>query len=156
MTETQAMQPFDWNLYSNFSRIGNVIAFCMKFKRRIRDHAKQTKAFKQIKYCFDFFHMENFQNVSTLVETSKEISKNLNVAKLSNFIEQDVSIRVKGRLKVSWVLWRENEVKLPNKFSSAMGQLKSPITTPAERRNVKKVISTYHRNKCQRRIGLQT
>ena len=45
--------------------------------------------------------MENFQNVSMLVKTSKEISKNLNVAKLSYFIEQDVSIRGKGRVKVS-------------------------------------------------------
>ena len=45
--------------------------------------------------------MESFPNVSKSIASSKEISKTLNIAKLSPFIEDDGAIRVKGRLKHS-------------------------------------------------------
>ena len=44
---------------------------------------------------------ESFQNVSKSIANSKEISKTMNIAKLSHFIEEDGAIRMKGRLKHS-------------------------------------------------------
>ena len=50
---------------------------------------------------FRFVQNESFPNVSKSIANSKEISKTLNIAKLSPFIEKDGKIRVKGRLKHS-------------------------------------------------------
>ena len=50
---------------------------------------------------FRFVQNESFPNVSKSIANSKEISKALNTAKLSPFIEEDGTIRVKGRLKHS-------------------------------------------------------
>ena len=50
---------------------------------------------------FRFVQTKNFPNVSKSITNSKEISKTLNIAKLSPFIEEDETIRVKGQLKHS-------------------------------------------------------
>ena len=50
---------------------------------------------------FRFAQIERFPNVSKSIANSKEISKTLTIAKLSPFMEEDGTIRVKGRLKHS-------------------------------------------------------
>ena len=50
---------------------------------------------------FRFVQTESFPNVSKSIANSKQISKTLNIAKLSPLIEEDGKIRAKGRLKLS-------------------------------------------------------
>ena len=50
---------------------------------------------------FRFVQTESFPNVSKSIANSKQISKTLNIAKLSPLIEEDGKIRAKGRLKHS-------------------------------------------------------
>ena len=53
------------------------------------------------KILFLFVQNEGLPIVSKSITNSKEISKTLNIAKLSPFIEEDGKIRLKGCLKLS-------------------------------------------------------
>ena len=100
-TETILDQLFDWRGYSTFNRIRNFIAYCLRFRTKQRGPIKSDKIHQAEQILFVFVRNESFPNVSKSIAISKEISKSLNIAKLSTFIEQDGTIRVKGRLKLS-------------------------------------------------------
>ena len=71
----------------------------------VQDEAEGTTKEDEIhqaeQILFRFVQTESFPIVSKSIAKSKEISKTLKIAKLSPFIEQDGTIRVKGRLKHS-------------------------------------------------------
>ena len=100
-TETKLDQIFDWRRYSFFNRIRNFIAYCMRFKAKQKGPLKADEIHQAEQILFRFVQNESFPNVSKSIANSKEISKTLNIAKLSPFIEEDGTIRVKGRLKHS-------------------------------------------------------
>ena len=100
-TETQVEQTFDWNRYSSFNKIRNFIAYCMRFKTKEKGPLKAEEIHQAEQILFRFVQAETFPNVSKSITNSKEISKTLNIAKLSTFSEEDGRIRVKGRLKHS-------------------------------------------------------
>ena len=67
-----------------------------------KDPWKQMKFTKQSKYCFDWFKPKASRiSKPKSILNSKEISKTLNIAKLSTFIEEDGTNWVKGRLQHS-------------------------------------------------------
>ena len=100
-TETKFDQLFDWRRYSTFNRIRNFIAYCMRFKTKQRGPLKADELHQAEQILFRFVQNESFPNVLKTIANSKGISKKLNIAKLSPFIEEDGTIRVKGRLKHS-------------------------------------------------------
>ena len=100
-TENKIAQLFDSRRYSTFNRIINFIAYCMSFKRKQRDTLKTDEIHQAEQILFRFVQTESFPNVSKSIANSKEISKTLNIVKLSPFVEEDGIIRVKGRLKHS-------------------------------------------------------
>ena len=100
-TENKLDQLFDWRRYSTFSRIRNFIAYCMRFKTKQRGTLKENEIYQAEQILFRFFQTESFLTVLKSIANSKEISKTLNIAKWSPFIEEDGTIRVKGRLKHS-------------------------------------------------------
>ena len=71
------------------------------FKTQQRGTLKADEIHQAEQILFRFVQNESFPNVSKSIANSKEISKTLNIAKLSPFIEEDGKIRVKGRLKHS-------------------------------------------------------
>ena len=98
-TETKLDQIFDWRRYSSFNRIRNFIAYCMSFKTKQKGPLKADEIHQAEQILFRFVQNESFPNVSKSIANSKEISKTLNIAKLSPFIEEDGTVRVKSRLK---------------------------------------------------------
>ena len=100
-TETKLEQLFDWRRYSTFNRISNFIAYCMRFKTKQKGTVKTDEIHQAEQILFQFVQNESFLNVSKSIANSKEISETLNIAKLSPFVEEDITIRVKGRLKHS-------------------------------------------------------
>ena len=100
-TETKLDQIFDWRRYSPFNRSRNFIAYCMRFKTKQKGTLKADEIHQAEQILFRFVQNESFPNVSKSIANSEEISKTLNIAKLSPFIEEDGTIRVKGRLKHS-------------------------------------------------------
>ena len=100
-TETKLDQIFDWRRYSSFNRIRNFIAYCMRFRTKQKGILKADEIHHAERILFRFVQNESFTNSSKSIANSKEISKTLNTAKLSLFIEEDGTIRVKGRLKHS-------------------------------------------------------
>ena len=100
-TETKLDQLFDWRRYSTFNRIRNFIAYCMRFKTKQKGTLKADEIHQAEQILFRFVQNESFPNVSKSIANSKEISKTLNIAKLSPFIEEDGTTRLKGRLKHS-------------------------------------------------------
>ena len=156
MTETQAMQPFDWDLYSNFSRIWNVIAFCMKFKTKNKRPRKADESFQADQLLFWFFPHGNFPecfDVGKNQQGNLEKLERCQIVKLHrarciNSSERSIECFMSS-------MARERS-QVAEKILFCNGATHVPITTPGERRKPKKVISTYHRNKCQRRVGLQT
>ena len=90
---------FDWRRYSTFNRIRNFIAYCMQFKTKHRGTLKADEIHEAEQILFPF--VQSFPNVSKSIANSREISKTLNIAKLSTVIEEDGTIRVKDRLKHS-------------------------------------------------------
>ena len=100
-TEKKLDQLFDWRQYSPFNRIRNFIPYCMRFRTKQRGTLKADKVHQAEQILFRFVQNESFPNVSKSIANSKGISKTLNIAKLSPFIEEDGTIRVKGRLKHS-------------------------------------------------------
>ena len=100
-TETKLEQLFDWRRYSTFNRIRHFIAYCMRFKTKQKGTLKVDEIHQAEQILFRFVQNESFPNVSKSIANSKEISKTLNIVKLSSFIEEDGTIRVKGRLKHS-------------------------------------------------------
>ena len=99
--ETKLHQPFVWDQYGSFNRIRNFIAYCMRFKTKRKGLLKAEEIHGAEQILLRFVQAESFPNVSKSITNSKEISKTLNIAKLSPFIEEDGTIRVKGRLKHS-------------------------------------------------------
>ena len=99
--ETKLHQKFDWDRYSSFNRIRNFIAYCMRFKAKQKGPLKADEIHGAEQIRLRFVQAENFPNVSKSITNSKEISKTLNIAKLSPFIEEDGKIWLKGRLKHS-------------------------------------------------------
>ena len=73
----------------------------MRFKTKQRGTLKADEIHQAEQILFRFVQNEIFPNVSKSIANSKEISKTLNIAKLSPFIEEDEPIRVKWRLKQS-------------------------------------------------------
>ena len=100
-TETKLEQVFDWRRYSTFNRIRNFIAYCMRFKTKQKGTLKADDIHQAEQIMFRFVHNESVPNVSKSTANSKEMSKTLNIAKLSPSIGEDGTIRVKGRLKHS-------------------------------------------------------
>ena len=100
-TETKFDQLIDWRRYSTLNRIRNFIAYCMRFKTKQRGPLKADEIHQAEQILIRFVQNESFPNVLKTIANSKEISKKLNIAKLSPFIEEDATIRVKGRLKLS-------------------------------------------------------
>ena len=86
-TETKLDQIFDWRRYSSFNRIRNFIAYCMRFKTKQKGPLKADEIHQAEQILFRFVQNESFPNVSKSIANSKEISKTLNIAKLSPFIE---------------------------------------------------------------------
>ena len=99
--ETKLDQLFDWRRYSTFNRIRNFIAYCMRFKTKQKGPLKSDENHQAEQILFVFVQNENFPNVSKSIANRKEISKTLNIAKFSPFIEEDGPIRGKGRLRHS-------------------------------------------------------
>ena len=93
VTETKLDQMFDWRRYSSFSRIRNFIAYCMRFKTKQKGTLKAVEIHQAEQILFRFVQNESFPNVSKSIANSNEISKTLNIAKLSPFIEEDGTIR---------------------------------------------------------------
>ena len=100
-TENKLYQLVDWRRYSTFNRIRKFISYCMRFKTKQRVTLKADKNQQAEQILFRFVQAESFPNVSKSIANTKEISKTLNIAKLSSFIEEDGTIRVTGRLKHS-------------------------------------------------------
>ena len=73
----------------------------MRFKTKQRGTLKADKIHRAEQIFFRFLQNESFQIFSKSIANNKEISKSLNIAKLSSFIEEDVTIRVEGGLKRS-------------------------------------------------------
>ena len=73
----------------------------MRFKTKQKGTLKAVEDHQAEQILFRFVQNESFPNVSKSIANSKEISKTLNIAQLSPFIEEDGTIRVKGRLKHS-------------------------------------------------------
>ena len=88
-TETKLDQLFDWGQYSIFNRIKNFIAYCMMFKTKQRGPLKADEIHQAEQILFRFVLNESFPNVSKSIANSREISKTLNITKLSPFKEED-------------------------------------------------------------------
>ena len=100
-TENKLDQLFDWKRYSTFNRIRNFMAYCMRFKTKQNGTLKTDEIRQAERILFRFVQNKSFPNVSKCIANRKEISKTLNNVKLSPFIGEDRTIRVKGRLKHS-------------------------------------------------------
>ena len=73
----------------------------MRFKTKQKGLLKADEIHQAEQILFRFVQTESFPIVSKSIANSNEISKTLNIAKLSPFIQEDRTIRVKGRLKHS-------------------------------------------------------
>ena len=100
-TEIKLDQLFDWRRYSTFNQIRNCIAYCMRFKTKQNGSLKTHEKHQAEQIRLRFVQNESFPNISKSRANSKEISKTLNIAKLSPFTEEDGTIRVRGQLKHS-------------------------------------------------------
>ena len=99
--ENKLDQLLAWRRYSTFNRIRNLFAYRKRFKTKQRGTLKADEIHQAEQILFRFVQTESFPNFSKSIANSKEISKTLNIAELSPFIEEDGTIRVKGRLKHS-------------------------------------------------------
>ena len=73
----------------------------MRFKTKQKGPPNADEIHQAEQILFRSVQNERFPNVSNSIANSKEISKALNIANLSHFIEEDGTTRVKGRLKHS-------------------------------------------------------
>ena len=73
----------------------------MRFKTKQKLPLKAGKIQQAEQILSRFVQTGSLANVSKTITNSKEISKTLNIAKLSSFIEEDGTIRQKSRLKYS-------------------------------------------------------
>ena len=73
----------------------------MMFKTKQKGTLKAGEIHQAEQILFRFVQNESLPNVSKSIANSKEISKILNINKLSPFIDEDGIIRVNGRLKHS-------------------------------------------------------
>ncbi|XP_075263603.1 uncharacterized protein LOC142355282 [Convolutriloba macropyga] len=85
-TETELDRLIDWRRYSSFNRIRNFITYCMRFKMKQKGHLKGDEIHEAEQILFRFVQNESFPKVSKSIKKSKEISRTLNIAKLSPFI----------------------------------------------------------------------
>ena len=88
-TETDPDQLIDWRRYNSFNRIRKIIAFCMSFKMKQKGPLKADEIHQAEQILFRFVQNEYFPRVSKSMANGKEISKTMNIAKLSPFIEED-------------------------------------------------------------------
>ena len=88
-TENKLDQLFDWRRYSTFNRSRNFIAYCMRFNTKQKGTLKADEIHQAEQKLFRFVENESFPNVSKSIANSREISKTLNIAKLSPFIEKN-------------------------------------------------------------------
>ena len=100
-TENKLDQPFDWRRCNSLNRIRNFSAYCKRYTTKLKETLKADKVHQAEQILFQFVQNENLPNVSKSIANSKKIYKTLNIAKLSPFIEDHGTIRVKGRLKHS-------------------------------------------------------
>ena len=70
----------------------------MRFKTKFKGSLSAKEIQQAGQTALGVVQNESFPNVSKSIANSKELSKSLNIAKLSPFIEEDGKIRVKGRL----------------------------------------------------------
>ena len=70
----------------------------MRFKTKKKGTLKADEIHQAEQILFRIVQNESFPNVSKSIANSKDISKTLKIAKLSPLIEEDGTIRVKGRL----------------------------------------------------------
>ena len=73
----------------------------MRFNKKQRGTLKADEIHQAEQIIFRFVQNENFPNVSKSIANNNKISKTLNFAKLSPFIEEGGTIRMKNRLKLS-------------------------------------------------------
>ena len=73
----------------------------MRFKTKQKGTLKADEIHQAEQILFRFVQNESFPIFLKSIAISKETSKDLNIAKLSPFIEEDGTIRVKGRTKHS-------------------------------------------------------
>ena len=73
----------------------------MRLKTKQSGTLKADEIHQAEQILFGFVQIESFPNVSKSIANGKEISKTLNIAKLSPFIEEDGTIRARGRRKHS-------------------------------------------------------
>ena len=99
--ELKLGQLFNWRPNSSFNRIRNFIDDCIRFKAKQKGPLRADEVHQAEQILFRIVQNERFPNVSKSIANSKEIFKTLKIAKLSPFIEEDGTIRVKGRLKHS-------------------------------------------------------
>ena len=103
----------------------------MRFKTKEKGPLKAEEIHQAEQMLFRFVQTESFPIVSKSIANSKGISKTLNIAKLSSFIEEDGTIRVKGRLK----------------HSNLAFNAKHPILVTAKHPVVQLLLATAHRDK---------
>ena len=103
----------------------------MRFKQKGTLKADEIHQAEQI--LFRFVQNESFPNVSKSIANSKEISKTLNIAKMSPLIEEDGTIRVKCQLK----------------HSNLDYNAKHPIILTAKHPVVQPLLEKAHRNNIQ-------
>ena len=70
-TETKTEPLFEWNRYSNFNRIRNVIAYCLRFSSKHRGPIKAGEVLKTDKILLRIVQNESFPNVSKSITNSK-------------------------------------------------------------------------------------
>ena len=73
----------------------------MTFKTKQNGPLKADENYQAEQILFRFVQNESFPNVSKSIANGKQLFKTLNIAKLSLFIEDDETIRMKGTLKHS-------------------------------------------------------
>ena len=78
----------------------------MMFKTKHKGPLKRTKLIKPSKSCFDLFKTKASRMLQ--IANSKEISNTFNIVKLSPVLEKDETIRVKGRLRHSNLVYNTN------------------------------------------------
>ena len=89
VTETELDQLFDWRRYNSFNQIRNFIPYYIGSKKKQKGPLKAEEVNQAEQILFRFVQTESFPNVSKSIANSREISKTLNIAKLTTFIEED-------------------------------------------------------------------
>ena len=129
-TDNKLDELFDWRRYCTFNQVRNFFAYCMRFKTKQRGTLQADEIHQAEQILFRFVQTESFPNVSKSIASSKEISKTINSAKLSPFIEEDGTIRVKVRLKHSNLDYNaKHSILLASSCTTSVGESTSSQST---------------------------